>query len=71
MVKLYGVSPDHHIIAEELAEMKAKYDDEMLHQNQKWWEIFTGPRMAYRIALGITIQALQQLTGMLILILIR
>jgi MFS transporter, SP family, sugar:H+ symporter len=63
MVKLYGVSPDHRIVAEELAEIKAKHDDELLHQNQKWWEIFTGRRMAYRIALGVTLQALQQLTG--------
>jgi len=62
-VKLYGVSPDHRIVAEELAEIKAKHDDEQLHLDQKWWEIFTGPRMAYRIALGVILQALQQLTG--------
>lgn len=63
MVKLYGVSPDHRIVAEELAEIKVKHDEEMLHQNQKWYEIFTAPRMAYRIVLGVTLQALQQLTG--------
>ena len=27
------------------------------------WEVITGPRMLYRILLGMTIQALQQLTG--------
>jgi len=50
-------------VANELAEIKAKHDEELLHQNQKWWEIFTGPRMAYRITLGVVLQALQQLTG--------
>jgi SP family sugar:H+ symporter-like MFS transporter len=63
MVKLYGVSPDHPVVADELAEIKAKHDEEMLHQSQKWWELFTGPRMAYRITLGVVLQALQQLTG--------
>ena len=63
MTKLYGVSDNHRVVAEELAEMKEKYDEEMLHQNSKWWEMFTGPRMAYRIALGVSLQALQQLTG--------
>lgn len=63
MVKLYGVSPDHRVVAEELAEIKAKYDEDMLHKNQKWYEVFVAPRMTYRLALGITLQALQQLTG--------
>ena len=63
MTKLYGVSNNHRIVAEELAEIKQKHEEELLHKNSKWWEMFTGPRMAYRIALGVTLQALQQLTG--------
>jgi SP family sugar:H+ symporter-like MFS transporter len=63
MIKLYGVPENHRAVAEELAEIKEKYEEELLHANQKWWEIFTGPRMPYRIALGVTLQALQQLTG--------
>lgn len=63
MTKLYGVSDNHRIVAEELAEMKEKYDEEMLHKDSKWWEMFVGPRMAYRLALGVSLQALQQLTG--------
>ena len=63
MTKLYGVSDNHRIVAEELAEIKEKHEEELLHQNQKWWEMFKGPRMAYRIALGVSLQALQQLTG--------
>jgi SP family sugar:H+ symporter-like MFS transporter len=63
MTKLYGVSDNHRIVAEELAEIKEKHEEELLHQNQKWWEMFRGPRMTYRIALGVSLQALQQLTG--------
>lgn len=63
MIKLYGVPDNHRVVAEELAEIKEKHDEELLHSNQKGWEIFTGPRMPYRLALGITLQALQQLTG--------
>ena len=63
MSKLYGVSDNHLIIAMELSEIKEKHEEELLHANTKWWEMFTGPRMLYRIALGVTLQALQQLTG--------
>jgi SP family sugar:H+ symporter-like MFS transporter len=42
MTKLYGVSDNHRIVAEELAEIKEKHEEEVLHQNQKWWEMFTG-----------------------------
>jgi len=63
MVKLYGVSDNHRVVAEELAEIKEKHDDELLHKNTKWYEMFTAPRMAYRLALGVGLQALQQLTG--------
>jgi SP family sugar:H+ symporter-like MFS transporter len=50
-------------VAEELAEIKEKHEEELLHQGEPWWKMFTGPRMLYRIALGVALQALQQLTG--------
>jgi SP family sugar:H+ symporter-like MFS transporter len=50
-------------VAEELAEIKEKHEEEMQHQGEKWWKMFTAPRMPYRIALGVVLQALQQLTG--------
>ena len=47
-----------------MREIKAKYDAEFAGGGRhKWYEIFTGPRMAYRTLLGVTLQALQQLTG--------
>jgi SP family sugar:H+ symporter-like MFS transporter len=63
MAKLYGVPDNHRILADELAEIKEKHDEDLLHAGEKWWKIFVGPRMPYRLAVGITLQALQQLTG--------
>jgi SP family sugar:H+ symporter-like MFS transporter len=63
MSKLYGVPENHRVVVEELAEIKEKHEEELRHKDQKWWEMFTAPRMAYRISLGVVLQALQQLTG--------
>jgi SP family sugar:H+ symporter-like MFS transporter len=63
MAKLYGVPENHRVVVDELAEIRVKHEEDLEHQNQKWWELFTGPRMAYRITLGVVLQALQQLTG--------
>ena len=63
MIKLYGVSDNHRVVAEELAEIKEKHEEELLHYGEPWWKMFTGPRMLYRIALGMSLQSLQQLTG--------
>jgi SP family sugar:H+ symporter-like MFS transporter len=63
MSKLYGVPETHKKVVEELAEIREKYEEELTHKDQKWYELFTAPRMAYRITLGVALQALQQLTG--------
>ena len=63
MIKLYGVSENHRVVAEELAEIKEKHEEELLQSGEPWYRMFTGPRMLYRIALGVSLQALQQLTG--------
>ncbi|MCJ1311738.1 hexose transporter hxt1 [Agyrium rufum] len=60
MSKLYGVPVHHRAIRRELREIKEQLDSE---RTGPWYEVFTGPRMAYRTLLGITLQALQQLTG--------
>nr|AAB65790.1 hexose transporter [Aspergillus parasiticus] len=62
MCKLYGVGPNHRCIAQEMKDMKDKLDEEKA-AGQAWhFEVFTGPRMFYRVA-GIALQSLQQLTG--------
>lgn len=63
MTKLYGVSTNHYLVAEEIEDMKAKLDDEKAVGKAGLFEIFTGPRMLYRTILGIVLQSLQQLTG--------
>lgn len=64
IARSYGVSENHWEVNREMREIKEKFDAENAGGGKhKWTEIFTGPRMAYRTLLGITLQALQQLTG--------
>lgn len=63
MTKLYGVSDNHRVVAEELQEMKVKLDEEVAAGKAAWYEVFTGPRMLYRTLLGVALQSLSQLSG--------
>lgn len=63
MCKLYGVPSNHRCIAQEMQDMKDKFDEEQGAGDVAWHEIFTGPRMCYRTILGVVLQSLQQLTG--------
>jgi len=59
----YGVSENHREVAREMREIREKFDAESVGGKQKAYEVFTGPRMMYRILLGVSLQAIQQLTG--------
>ena len=60
----YGVNEDHAEVQREIREIELKMEAERAGGGKHpWYEIFTGPRMAYRVLLGITLQMLQQLTG--------
>ncbi|KAJ5671139.1 hypothetical protein N7507_000266 [Penicillium longicatenatum] len=63
MAKLYGVPVNHRVVAQEMADMKQKLDEELAVGTAPWHEILTGPRMFHRTMLGIALQSLQQLTG--------
>ncbi|KAL5001415.1 general substrate transporter [Aspergillus recurvatus] len=65
MSKLYGVPRNHRTIIEELTEIREQLEAESASKGGflGWIEMFQGPRMLYRITLGIVLQALQQLTG--------
>lgn len=63
MCKLYGVPSNHRCIAQEMQDMKDKFDEEQRAGKAPWHEIFTGPRMLHRTILGIVLQSLQQMTG--------
>jgi SP family sugar:H+ symporter-like MFS transporter len=60
---VYGTSQNHSAVNNEIREIKAKLDVEQQGGNHPWYEVFTGPRMAYRVLLGAGLQMLQQLTG--------
>ncbi|KAK4612339.1 High-affinity fructose transporter ght6 [Fulvia fulva] len=59
----YGVSPRHKVVKKQLQEMQEKLAIEQEGGEHSFWEVFTGPRMLYRTLLGMSIQALQQMTG--------
>ncbi|KAK4190304.1 general substrate transporter [Podospora australis] len=63
IARLAGLSVDSASVKQEIADIKAKLDEERAGAEAQWWEIFTGPRMFYRTILGIILQAGQQLTG--------
>lgn len=60
IAKSYGVSESHWEVQREIREIRDHLNAET---NTAWHEIVTGPKMTYRLLLGIALQALQQLTG--------
>lgn len=64
IAKSYGVPETHWEVQREMREIKEKFDIENAGGGKHpFWEVFTGPRMGYRVLLGCTLQMLQQLTG--------
>jgi MFS transporter, SP family, sugar:H+ symporter len=61
--KFYGIGANHHVVRKQMKEMEEKFQAEEAGGDHPWYEVFTGPRMLYRVLLGMTILALQQLTG--------
>lgn len=60
----YGVGSNHKEVVREMREIKAKLDAETVGTTKdRLIGVFTGPHMLYRTLLGISLQALQQLTG--------
>ena len=58
-----GVPEDHPEVQRELNEIREKFEAETAGGEQKWYEIFTAPAMLRRVLIGMSLQALQQLTG--------
>lgn len=64
IAKAYGVSENHREVVREMREIREKFEEENAGGVQHhWYEVVTGPRMTYRVLLGITLQIFQQLTG--------
>lgn len=63
IARLAGVDKDAASVNAEIDEIQVKVKELEEGAGAKWYEIFTGPRMFYRLALGILLQSGQQLTG--------
>jgi SP family sugar:H+ symporter-like MFS transporter len=63
MARLNGVEENAQLIDAEIAEIQEKLEAESAGGDHPWYEAFTGPRMMYRVMLGMILQAGQQLTG--------
>ncbi|KAF3480870.1 monosaccharide transporter [Arthroderma uncinatum] len=63
MMRLNGVPENHEKLHEEFNEIKRQHEEDQLTKDQPWYAIFSAPTMRYRLLLGITLQAFQQLTG--------
>lgn len=61
--KIYGIPRNHRALHIEFDEIKDKYEEEKRHGKPNWIQLFRAPTMAYRVAVGVALQALQQLTG--------
>jgi MFS transporter, SP family, sugar:H+ symporter len=61
--KIYGVPPNHRALRIEFEAIKEKYEEEIRQGEVTWAKLFRAPRMRSRIAVGMSLQALQQLTG--------
>ena len=66
LCKVYGASPNHWAIYTQVEEIESKIRAEDKLQTtplQEFVGMWKAPRMTYRILLGMSLQALQQLTG--------
>jgi hypothetical protein len=61
MSQFYGLPETHPLIVNETQEIQDIM--EATQGDHPWYEAFTGPRMFYRVALAMSLQMLQQLTG--------
>ncbi len=66
MMRVYGAPAHHYAVHTQLEEIEAKLRAESQIKGNAVTEVvnmFKAPRMAYRIAIGVTLQMFQQLTG--------
>ncbi|KAJ5147143.1 High-affinity fructose transporter ght6 [Penicillium atrosanguineum] len=61
--KIYGLPRNHRVLKIEFEEIRLKYEEEVRNGKIGWVTFFKAPTMAKRVAVGVTLQALQQLTG--------
>lgn len=63
LARLGGLAQDSREVNLLMNDIRVKHEEETAAGKAKWIELFTGPKMFYRVALGVILQAGQQLTG--------
>ncbi|PYH93848.1 monosaccharide transporter [Aspergillus ellipticus CBS 707.79] len=63
LAKMYGIPMNHRMLKLEIDEISQKFQEEKERGEITWVRLFRAPRMGYRVAVGVALQALQQLTG--------
>ena len=63
LAKIYGVPRNHRALKIEFEEIKEKYEEEVRNGKIGWVTFFKAPTMWKRVLVGVSLQALQQLTG--------
>ncbi|KAJ5188265.1 Major facilitator superfamily domain general substrate transporter [Penicillium cf. griseofulvum] len=63
LAKIYGIPHNHRALLLEFDEIRQKYEEEKRNGKVSWIQMFRAPTMGYRVAVGVALQALQQLTG--------
>jgi len=61
LAKFYGLDEHHEMIENECYEINQVMEN--TQGDHPWYEALTGPRMMYRVLLGVALQMFQQLTG--------
>ncbi|KAJ5826771.1 Major facilitator superfamily domain general substrate transporter [Penicillium robsamsonii] len=63
LAKIYGIPHNHRALHLEFNEIRQKHEEEKRNGTVSWIQLFRTPTMGYRVAVGVMLQALQQLTG--------
>ncbi|KAJ5493821.1 Major facilitator superfamily domain general substrate transporter [Penicillium fimorum] len=63
LAKIYGIPHNHRSLHLEFDEIRQKHEEEKRNGTVSWIQLFRTPTMGYRVAVGVMLQALQQLTG--------
>lgn len=63
IAKTYTVQPGHSLVIAELQEIQAALSAETAAADVRWYGVFKAPTMLRRIAVGMILQMMQQLTG--------
>lgn len=63
IARTYNVTPGHSTVTAELQEIQTALNAESAAEDVQWYDVFKAPTMLHRIAVGMVLQMMQQMTG--------